>query len=40
MEVDRIRICSCFNRLIFGARFEFKRLMVVSVRTVEVDFEF
>jgi hypothetical protein len=40
MEIDRIRICSCLNRLIFGAQFEFQRLMVVSDLIVEVDFEF
>jgi hypothetical protein len=40
MEIDRIHISSSFNRLVFGAQFEFQRLMVVSDRIVEVDFEF
>jgi hypothetical protein len=31
---------SCFNRLVFDAQFEFQRLMVISVKIVEVAFEF
>jgi hypothetical protein len=40
MEIDRIRISSCFNKFVFGAQFGFQKLMVASVRRVEVDFEF
>jgi hypothetical protein len=29
MEIDSIS--SCFDRLVFGAQFEFQRLMMVSV---------
>jgi hypothetical protein len=32
------RISSCFNRRVFGAQFEFQRLMGMSVLIVEVDF--
>jgi hypothetical protein len=39
MEIDRKRISSRINKLVFGAQFDFQRLMVVSVQILEVDFE-
>jgi hypothetical protein len=40
MDIKRVLISSCFNKLVFDAQFEFQRLMVISVRIVEADFEF
>jgi hypothetical protein len=40
MDIDRICISSCFKRRVFGAQLKFQRLMVVSVRIVEVDFKY